>query len=124
VFLQLRDYLQRVHKTKEMNVRDFISRIETICFLAQALPQSEGMDLLDDHEVVQVAFHGCPLAWHNEFKKQQHSLQGATLADIRSFMGVREELNPPPSSISNNNSSSNNLNTSNQGNQRSNRSNR
>jgi hypothetical protein len=47
-FIQLRDYIRRAHKTRDMSVRDYFNRIDTVCFLAQALPQAQGMDLLDD----------------------------------------------------------------------------
>ena len=95
-FLQLQNEIRGVKKSRNMTVQDFFQRIEYICYLAEALPQANGIDLLDDQGKLQTAFYGCPKAWRQTFEIQQHSLLTQTYTSLRNFMMTMEKNTEPP----------------------------
>jgi len=73
-----------------MTVDQYFHCLSHLSYLASALPQSEGHDLLEEDELVQVAYQGCPKPWRSMYKCQGCRIYTETFNTLKDWMSLME----------------------------------
>jgi hypothetical protein len=73
-FIQ-KEHLQQAQKTRNISVFDFVERLEDINMISVWLPGRDVDDeVLSDNELTCILFRAMPMAWKDEFRKNNYSL--------------------------------------------------
>jgi hypothetical protein len=89
------EHLRTVTKRRTITVADFAERLEDLNMYSIELPGSDNGAILAEEELVRILYRAMPKAWRDEFRKNNHSLNGESFASLRQTMMVYEEIMTP-----------------------------
>jgi hypothetical protein len=108
------DYLRSIRKPKSLTAKMLLARIEEIVEAIQQLPNAP-TPIFSDDELKRIYLKAFPVSWQENFLHSGRSAGASTLGDIRQYMTLQENHDPPR----NRNDNSNNANgTGNRNNRR------